>query len=315
MTDPSQPLSWPHGDADSPAASATGPASGFLWPSPPYAAYPQPQVQRGAEACEILGLNNSRSMGQLLQFDASDRMVQINVPPARNSMPLKFSQFRAIKLLRSLPVPPRDAADLNSPLSVDQRPRSDFRIVFNGGDELKGVTIGHHHDNFGLFLFPPLADDDDSVRRVFVPREVLAHFEIGERLGDMLLKDALVTPEQLNAAAIEQSDLRQRRVGDILVNQQIVTYFHDRFGPKLMSTPLDENVTGYAQQVGLRIAHVAQVSCAQQSQIGLLGQVFDIHRRAHAPPEETQKAPIPALLPPREHRTIRHATSDPLRIS
>ncbi|WP_082532925.1 GspE/PulE family protein [Pelomonas sp. Root1237] len=221
MTDPSQPLPWPHGDADSPTAA--GPASGFLWPSPPYAAYPQPQVQRGSEACEILGLNNSRSMGQLLQLDASDRIVQINVPPARNSMPLKFSQFRAVKLLRTLEVPPRDAGDLNSPLSVDQRPRTEFRVVFTGGDELKGVTIGHHHDSLGLFLFPPLADDDDSVRRVFVPREVLANFEIGERLGDLLLKDKLVTPEQLNAAAVEQNDLRQRRVGDILVNQQIVT--------------------------------------------------------------------------------------------
>lgn len=221
MTDPSQPLPWPHADAD---ASAAGPAaSGFLWPTPPYAAYPQPQVQRGAEACEILGLNNSRSMGQLLKLEASERIVQINVPPARNSMPLKFSQFRAIKLLNPLTVPPRDASDLDAPLSVDQRPRSDFRIVFNGGDELKGTTIGHHHDGFGLFLFPPLGDDDDSVRRVFIPREVLAHFEIGERLGDLLLKDALVTPEQLDAAAVEQTGLRQRRVGDILVNQQIVT--------------------------------------------------------------------------------------------
>ncbi|MGQ3051756.1 MAG: ATPase, T2SS/T4P/T4SS family [Roseateles sp.] len=223
MTDPSQPLPWPHGDADSPAAATGAPASGFLWPCPPYAAYPQPQVQRAAEACEILGLNNSRSVGQLLQMDAGDRMVRINVPPARNSMPLKFSQFRAIKLQRVVSVPPRDASDVNSVLSVDQRPRSDFRIVFNGGDELKGVTIGHHHDHLGLFLFPPLSDSDDSVRRVFVPREVLTHFEIGERLGDMLLKDALVTPEQLNAAAAEQTDLRQRRVGDILVNQHIVT--------------------------------------------------------------------------------------------
>ena len=223
MTDPSQPLPWPHGDADSPPAGSGVPASGFLWPSPPYAAYPQPQVQRAPEACEILGLNNSRSIGQLLQVDAGDRMVQINVPPARNSMPLKFTQFRAIKLQRPLTVPPRDAADLNSPLSVDQRPRADFRIVFNGGDELKGVTIGHHHDHLGLFLFPPLAEDDDSVRRVFVPREVLAHFEIGERIGELLLKDALVTPEQLHAAAVEQTSLRQRRVGDILVTQQIVT--------------------------------------------------------------------------------------------
>ncbi|MCF8204390.1 MAG: Flp pilus assembly complex ATPase component TadA [Methylotenera sp.] len=223
MNDPSQPIPWPHGGADAPAASPEAPASGFLWPCPPYVAYPQAEVQRGPEACEILGLNNSRSVGQLLRLDAGDRLVQIHVPPARNSMPLKFSQFRAIKLQRTLNVPPRDEADRNSPLSLDQRPRTPFRIVFNGGDELKGVTIGHHHDALGLFVFPPVSDTDDSVRRVFVPREVLMHFEIGERLGDLLVKDALVTPEQVTAAATEQNQLRQRRVGDILVEQQIVT--------------------------------------------------------------------------------------------
>ena len=223
MNDPSQPIPWPHGSADAPAASPGAPASGFLWPCPPYVAYPQAEVQRGPEACEILGLNNSRSVGQLLRLDAADRLGQINVPPARNSMPLKFSQFRAVKLQRPLNVAPRDEADLNSPLSLDQRPRTPFRIVFNGGDELKGVTIGHHHDALGLFVFPPVSDTDDSVRRVFVPREVLMHFEIGERLGDMLVKDALATPEQVSAAAVEQNQLRQRRVGDILVEQQIVT--------------------------------------------------------------------------------------------
>ncbi|HEV6968584.1 GspE/PulE family protein [Roseateles sp.] len=223
MTDPSQPLPWPHGDAESPAAAPGSPLPGFFWPCPPYAAYPQPQVQKGPEACEILGLNNSRSNGQLLSLDAGERLVHINVPPARNSMPLKFSQFRAIKLLRAVPVPPRDAGDQDSPISLDQRPRSDFRLVFNGGDELKGVTIGYQHDKLGLFLFPPLSETDDSVRRVFIPREVLQHFEIGERLGELLLKDRLVTQEQLAAAAVEQTGLRQKRVGDILVEQHIVT--------------------------------------------------------------------------------------------
>jgi type II secretory ATPase GspE/PulE/Tfp pilus assembly ATPase PilB-like protein len=212
MTDPFEPLPWPHGEAEA------GQSAGFVWPSPPYAAYAQPQRQQEPEACEILGLNNSRSGGQLLALDAAGRQVRINVPPARNSMPLKFSQFRAIKLTRALVAAPRDER-----LDVDQRPRSEFRIVFNGGDELKGVTIGHQVDELGLFLFPPLSEADDSVRRVFIPREVLAHFEVGERIGELLLKDKLVTQEQLAAAAVEQTQLRQRRVGDILVEQHIVT--------------------------------------------------------------------------------------------
>ncbi len=205
MTDMSRPT--PPGET-----SADAQAPGFLWPCPPYAAYPQPQGQQGAEPCEILGLNNSRSSGQMLSLDAAERFVQINVPPARNGMPLKFSQFRALKLLQPLTVSPRDPADAQASIGVDERPRSAFRIVFNGGDELSGVTIGHQHDELGLFLFPPLSAKDDSVRRVFVPREVLMSFEFGDHVA--------VPPK---AVPVEPADQRQRSVGDMLGDQQIHT--------------------------------------------------------------------------------------------
>ncbi|MDN3920537.1 ATPase, T2SS/T4P/T4SS family [Pelomonas sp. PFR6] len=225
------PLSWPHGNAEpkpasSPAAGRDGaPSDSFQWPVPPYAAYPQAQAQTGPEPCEILGLNNSRSTGHVILVAPRERLVQINMPPARGAMPLKFSQFRALKLLRTLAVPPRSAGgiDLDLTLSLDQRPRSEFKLQFVGGGEMKGVTIGHHQDELGLFLFPPVSEADDSVRRVFVPREVLEHFEIGERIGELLVKDKQATSEQIEAAAHEQQELRSRKVGDILVAKQIVT--------------------------------------------------------------------------------------------
>lgn len=231
MVDPSAPLHWPYGKpaaaaASEPAARAllgAGAPEAFAWPMPPYAAYPQAQAQTGPEPCEILGLNNSRSTGHVIQLAPLERVAQINVPPARNAMPLKFGQFRALKLLRPIVVPPRDTEISGRLLGLDHRPRSDFRLSFIGGGELKGTTIGHLQDDLGLFLFPPLSDVDDSVRRVFVPREVLDHFEIGERIGDLLVKEHAATAEQIEAAVHEQQDLRSRRVGDILVDQHIVT--------------------------------------------------------------------------------------------
>ena len=195
----------------------------FKWPTPPYAAYPQAVVQTAPEPCEILGLNNSRSPGHVILMAPHERLAQINVPPARNAMPLRFSQFRALKLLRPVAVGPRSAADNDSALSIDQRPRSDFTLHFVGGGELQGTTIGYLHDDLGLFLFPPVSADDDSVLRVFVPAEVLDHFDIGERIGDVLVKEKAATHAQIEAAANEQADMRSRRVGDILIAKQIVT--------------------------------------------------------------------------------------------
>src|SRR6218665_2357205 len=166
MPDLSAPLNWPYGKPDAPAGKPaagreSGPVESFLWPTPPYAAYPQPQAQTSPEPCEILGLNNSRSTGHVILMATHERVAQINVPPARSAMPLKFSQFRALKLLRPLAVPPRSPED-DGLLSLDQRPRTEFKLFFVGGGELKGLTIGHHHDDLGLFLFPPVSDSDDS---------------------------------------------------------------------------------------------------------------------------------------------------------
>ena len=228
MSDPSVPLAWPHAKPEDKAVPGSGGAAAasqgaFHWPTPPYAAYPQPQAQTAPEPCEILGLNNSRTPGHVILMVPGERLAQVNVPPARSAMPLKFSQFRAIKLLRPVAAAPREAIAADDPLSLDHRPRSEFRLSFHGGGELKGVTIGHYQDELGLYLFPPVAADDDAVLRVFVPREVLAGFEVGERLGEVLLREQALTAEQIEDAAREQSDLRNRRVGDILVAKQVVT--------------------------------------------------------------------------------------------
>ena len=228
MPDPSVPLSWPHTKPGGmPGSAAEGrsakPADSFYWPTPPYAAYPQPAPQTSPEPCEILGLNNSRTSGHVILMAPHERVAQINVPPARNAMPLKFSQFRALKLLRPLTVVPKAPTALNDVLSLDHRPRTSFTLHFNGGGELRGTTIGHFQDDNGLFLFPPISDTDDSVRRVFIPREVLASFEIGERIGDLLVQEQHATAEQVEAVAKEQHGLRSQRVGEILVAKKIVT--------------------------------------------------------------------------------------------
>src|SRR6478609_6534416 len=152
MPDLSEPLNWPEPKAAArPDRSA---AEGFAWPTPPFGAYPQPQVQLAPEPCEILGLNNSRSSGQVISLSPQERLAQIHVPPARSAMPLKFGQFRALKLLTPLRAEPREDADDEAELEgLDQRPRSEFRLQFIGGGELQGYTIGHQQDELGLFLF------------------------------------------------------------------------------------------------------------------------------------------------------------------
>ena len=116
MPDPSAPLDWPYAKAQD-IAREPADEQHFQWPTPPYAAYPQPQPQSAPEPCEILGLNNSRTTGHVILIAAQERVAQVTVPPARSAMPLKFAQFRALKLLRPIPAAPREAIAIDDPLA------------------------------------------------------------------------------------------------------------------------------------------------------------------------------------------------------
>ncbi len=195
----------------------------FRWPSPPYSAYPEPLEQIAAEPCEIIALNGKRMLGRVILMKPRERQAQINMPPARTTLGLKFSQFQSMKLIQPLRPRPRLSAGLVSDMELDRRPRFEYRVSLKTGSELKGITVGHRQDGDGLYLFEPVSDVDDAVCRIFIPREVLANVEVGERIGDLLVMESAATAEEIEEIAREQQNLRERRVGDILVSNQVVT--------------------------------------------------------------------------------------------
>ena len=220
---PLPPLNWSP-DAASAAASPAEASIGnepFRWPTPPFAAYPASQAQRAHEPCEILGLNGRTMLGRLSFFQPEEELAHVQVPPARTTMPLRFSQFRSITLTE--PLKPTQARDSGEPADVlDMRPRTTYRLEFKDGTQSSGETIGHVETEFGLFLFPP-QDESGLVKRVFVPHSVLQHSEVGQRIGELLLKHRAATQEQIEQAVDMQSALRGKKLGDILLTNHIVT--------------------------------------------------------------------------------------------
>jgi type II secretory ATPase GspE/PulE/Tfp pilus assembly ATPase PilB-like protein len=196
----------------------------FAWPTPPLATYPGPVCQTEPELCEIEGLNGKVTRARLIAFDPAAAVAQIQTPPARTTMPLRFSQFRRLALSRPLAPMPQKLADPEDtiPASLDERPVVPYRVRFRIGPDAEGMTVGHVEDEAGLYLFEPL-DDAGSVRRVFVPRRAIDSLEVGERIGAVLVAQNSVADHQVEQAAREQAVLRQQRVGEILVNRQVVS--------------------------------------------------------------------------------------------
>ena len=193
----------------------------FCWPTPPRACYAQPTAQTNSLACEVEGLNGSCVSGRLTFFVPEEAVANVQVPPARTTLPLRFDQFRSLTL--SDPVHPINPTpgDPHAGL-LAERGATPYRVALKQGGELKGDTIGHVETAFGLFLFPPL-DTHGSVRRLFVPRDAFSSFDTGPRIGKLLVDQRSATAAQVEDAAVRQSELRQQKLGELLLQSQVVT--------------------------------------------------------------------------------------------
>jgi type II secretory ATPase GspE/PulE/Tfp pilus assembly ATPase PilB-like protein len=210
---------------DDAPAELPEPARGepFAWPSPPFASYPAPVCQIAPEPCEVEGLNGSVMAVRLTNFDPAAGVAQIQTPPARTTMPLRFSQFRRLTLTTALePLPAQQGDDDPHAEALAPRPAVAYRVRLKSGPDAEGTTIGHVDNDVGVFLFEPL-DARGSVRRIFIPRRVVESVDIGGRLGEVLVEQQVLSLAKVEQTAREQQELRNQRVGDILVTRQVVT--------------------------------------------------------------------------------------------
>ena len=226
MAEMLSPLTWtPAPDSrsgvDAPEPTERLALEGFAWPTPPYAIYPAPEPLTQPVACQIIGTNDKRMTGRLTFFVPEEKVAHVQLPPARTTLPLRFDQFRSLTLMTAML--PRTPSEADSQFAALSQPEATpFRIALASGGELAGTTMGHVETDFGLFLFPPQGDSG-AVTRKFVPRQAIASFELGPRIGDVLVAQHSVTPAQIARAVDAQQALRQQKIGDILVMRQVVS--------------------------------------------------------------------------------------------
>ncbi len=203
-------------------ASSDADCGVFFWPTPPFAGYPAPRQQTEHEACEIEGLNGRIMTGRMSFFVPDEEVAHIQVPPSRTTMALRFGQFRSLLLTRT--IRPKKVPEGQDPHAqmLGHRASVGYRIKFKAGGLLEGNTVGYSETEFGVFLFPPV-DEEGAVQRLFVGREVMASFEVGAKIGEVLVNSRVVTQEQVQQAVDVQHQMRSQKLGDILLTQRVVT--------------------------------------------------------------------------------------------
>jgi len=199
------------------AAASSG---GFAWPTPSLPCYPAPARASAPLLCEVEGTNGVVTQGRLMHFSPEQGIAHVLVASARAPMPLRFSQFRRLRLVAPLEANPIDPTD-TVPLPLTEK-RSQPYCIRVGTQKIEGRTLSYEEADYGIFLFEPL-DEEGAVSRVFVPRVAFESFEIGVRLGEALIEQQVTTAAQVDEALEQQQLLRNQKLGEMLIVRQLIT--------------------------------------------------------------------------------------------
>ncbi len=226
------------------------------WPAPPSIGYAAPPPLAEPEPCELEGPNGKINTGRLLGFDPDAGQVQVLIPPGRNALTLRFTQFRRLTLLR--PLEPlaggAQSHEATTPL-LPQNLLQPYRLRFKDGSETTVASVGLVDKPLGLFTFSP-SDASGRLLRSLYPRPILVAVEAAQALvrldldgadqdtapmgldelpgarlaaapapalGDMFSSAKITNAEQLAKAIDQQARMPMVRIGEALVGLGFIT--------------------------------------------------------------------------------------------
>lgn len=123
-----------------------------------------------------------------------------------------FDQVRSVAFLKTQGV---EAEETFSPAA------SLLTVRLVGGETLQGVSQTPAGTRHGLFLAPA---DQPEIERLFLPESAILEVVSVKRLGEILTDEGMVTRDQVEKASRRQRELRDERLGDILVKRKVLTH-------------------------------------------------------------------------------------------
>jgi type II secretory ATPase GspE/PulE/Tfp pilus assembly ATPase PilB-like protein len=193
------------------------------WPSPPVGSYPGTMETEQPLACMVQGLKGNIVRSRLTAINFVRRTIELQSAGSKPPVVLRFDQFLSLTLSDPIaPSPGPVPGEGGDAKAFQDRPRMPYRLMLRNSHSISGKTIGYIEKNGGLFLFPPV-DEQDRVIRTFLPKEACVSQELGDPIGKTLVEQQVVSPEQVEQVAAMQEQMRAQKVGDILVKHHVVS--------------------------------------------------------------------------------------------
>ncbi len=191
-----------------------------LWPTPFYYKFEEDLESFDSEPCLIIASDGQEYFGDLTRFAPEEGVFKIQ-PFNGGISRLKEESVNYLRLLHPVHLIKISGLINDTHTVFGASEKQACSIVFVNDKRLDGETVGFAIDKTGLYLF--LVHTDESVIRCFIPAVSIKHYQIGKKIGQMLIEEKIATHKEINSGLEMQDQLRHQRLGEYLTNEQIVS--------------------------------------------------------------------------------------------
>src|SRR3546814_18841310 len=86
---------------------------------------------------------------------------------------------------------------------------------------MKGETVGYTIGRNGLYLFTP--SEKEKIIRCFVPYVSIKDYQIGPRIGELLIEQQIASKDLVDNALDRQHELHLKRIGAYLSEKEVIS--------------------------------------------------------------------------------------------
>ncbi len=191
------------------------------WPTPFYYKFEENLEVFKSEPCLVVSKDNHELFGDLTHFVPEDGIVEVRPFKGAIARP-KLDSINYLRLLNPVHLIKKSISRSKTYEEMfGPSERQVCSILFMNDKELEGETVGFAIDKTGLYLY--LVHTNDTVIRCFVPAPSIKHYQIGKKIGQMLVEERIATHKEIDSGLEKQAQMRNQRLGEYLTSEQIVT--------------------------------------------------------------------------------------------
>ncbi len=191
-------------------------------PLPPFCTAAPGETLQGEEPVTITYLDGRKLTGDLIAFGIDDTNITVRTTTEKVATRIALTEIKLLQLTRVRRVIKlQQTVTERGPALGDPNQKQEFEILFKDGTQLRGETLGFRAHRTGVHLF--LGKNPGEYLHLFAPFTAFKDYRIGPQLGQALMKEKLVTADDLKVGLREQEKIRTQPLGEYLKSMVVVT--------------------------------------------------------------------------------------------